>query len=237
MLTQAVQDYLKAIYKLRRDGGVTTCDLARRLQVAPASATSMVKKLARLGLVEHTPYRGVRLTPAGERVALEVIRHHRLLELLLARLGVALDRVDAEAERLEHVISEDLEEHIARSLGDPTHDPHGDPIPTREGALRDERHPLLADLAAGQRGVVARVSDGDPAVLRSLTQQGLLPGVAVRVEKVEADGSVEVRVGRTPARVSREQARAVSVMPELSPGVARGRSSATSPARRASAGV
>ncbi|MDQ7819310.1 MAG: metal-dependent transcriptional regulator [Armatimonadota bacterium] len=212
MLTQAVQDYLKAIYKMRRDGEVTTCDLARRLRVAPASATLMVKKLARLGLVEHTPYRGVRLTPGGERAALEVIRHHRLLELLLARLGVALDRVDAEAERLEHAISEELEEHIARSLGEPTHDPHGDPIPTREGALRDEHHPLLADLAAGRRGVVARVSDRDPAILRSLAQQGLLPGAAVRVEKVDADGWVEVRVGRARARVGPEQARAVYVM-------------------------
>jgi DtxR family Mn-dependent transcriptional regulator len=213
MLTQAAQDYLKAIYKLRQEGAVTTCGLARRLQVAPASVTSMVKKLARLGLVEHAPYRGVRLTAGGERVALEVIRHHRLLELLLSRLGVALDRVDAEAERLEHALSEELEDHIARSLGEPTHDPHGDPIPTRDGTLDDARHPTLADLASGQGGVVARVSDRDPAVVRSLAQRGLLPGASVRVERVDADGSAEVRVGRTRARVGRQQARAVYVAP------------------------
>jgi DtxR family transcriptional regulator, Mn-dependent transcriptional regulator len=130
-LTDAIQDYLKEIYKLQEGGGrVSVTALAREQHVAPGSASEMVKKLAALELVDHEPYRGVRLTPAGERVALEVIRHHRLLELYLAEtLGLHVDDVHAEADRLEHVISEELEARIDKSLGFPTHDPHGDPIP------------------------------------------------------------------------------------------------------------
>jgi DtxR family Mn-dependent transcriptional regulator len=130
-LTDAIQDYLKEIYKLHAENGrATVTALAHRLRVSPASASAMVKKLAALELVAHVPYRGVELTPAGERVALEVIRHHRLLELYLAEtLGVDVDAVHDEADRLEHVLSEELEERIDRALGFPTHDPHGDPIP------------------------------------------------------------------------------------------------------------
>ena len=130
-LTDAIQDYLKEIYKLQEDGGrVSVTALAREQQVAPGSASEMVKKLAALQLVDHEPYRGVRLTEAGERVAVEVIRHHRLLELYLAEtLGLDVDNVHAEADRLEHVISEELEARIDKALGFPTHDPHGDPIP------------------------------------------------------------------------------------------------------------
>jgi len=130
-LTDAIQDYLKEIYKLQEDGGrVSVTALAREQQVAPGSASEMVKKLAALQLVDHEPYRGVRLTEAGEQVAVEVIRHHRLLELYLAEtLGLDVDDVHAEADRLEHVISEELEARIDRALGFPTHDPHGDPIP------------------------------------------------------------------------------------------------------------
>jgi DtxR family transcriptional regulator, Mn-dependent transcriptional regulator len=130
-LTDAIQDYLKEIYKLQEGGGrVSVTALAREQHVAPGSASEMVKKLAALELVDHEPYRGVRLTEAGERVALEVIRHHRLLELYLAEtLGLDVDDVHAEADRLEHVISEELEARIDRALGFPTHDPHGDPIP------------------------------------------------------------------------------------------------------------
>ena len=130
-LSVAIQDYLKGIYKLQAaEGRVTITALARNQGVSPASASAMVKKLTALELVEHAPYRGARLTPSGERVALEVIRHHRLLELYLAEtLGVDVDDVHAEADRLEHVISEELEERIDRALGFPTHDPHGDPIP------------------------------------------------------------------------------------------------------------
>jgi DtxR family transcriptional regulator, Mn-dependent transcriptional regulator len=130
-LSESIQDYLKCVYKLHAtDGRVTIGAIARDQSVSPASASSMVKKLAALDLLEHEPYRGARLTEAGERVALEVIRHHRLLELYLAEtLGVHVDDVHAEADRLEHVISEELEARIDRALGFPTHDPHGDPIP------------------------------------------------------------------------------------------------------------
>ena len=130
-LTDAIQDYLREIYKLGADGSrVSVTALAKRQGVSPASASAMVKKLAALELAAHQPYRGIELTRAGERVALEVIRHHRLLELYLAKtLGVHVNEVHDEAERLEHVISEELEERIDKALGYPTHDPHGDPIP------------------------------------------------------------------------------------------------------------
>jgi len=131
VLSDAIQDYLKEIYKLRTDGGkATTNALAKRLRVSPASVSAMVKKLAALGLAVHQPYRGITLTQDGEKVALEVIRHHRLLELYLAEtLGVDVNEVHGEAERLEHALSEELEERIDKALGFPTHDPHGDPIP------------------------------------------------------------------------------------------------------------
>ncbi|MFL5918231.1 MAG: metal-dependent transcriptional regulator [Gaiellaceae bacterium] len=130
-LTDAIQDYLRDIYKLGTDGArVSVTELAKAQGVSPASASAMVKKLAALGLALHEPYRGITLTTAGEKVALEVIRHHRLLELYLAEtLGLDIDDVHDEAERLEHVISEELEQRIDKALGFPTHDPHGDPIP------------------------------------------------------------------------------------------------------------
>jgi DtxR family transcriptional regulator, Mn-dependent transcriptional regulator len=131
VLSESIQDYLKSLYKLEQaDGSVTIGALAKDQRVAPASASAMVKKLAALELLTHEPYRGVQLTEAGQKVAIEVIRHHRLLELYLAEtLGVHVDDVHAEADRLEHVISEELEARIDRALGFPTHDPHGDPIP------------------------------------------------------------------------------------------------------------
>jgi DtxR family Mn-dependent transcriptional regulator len=133
-LTDAIQDYLKALYHLQHDSErVSVTALAREQKVAAASASGMVKKLAALGLVEHAPYRGVRLSPAGEKVAVEVIRHHRLLELYLAKtLGLHVDDVHDEADRLEHVLSEELEARIDSALGYPTHDPHGDPIPNAD---------------------------------------------------------------------------------------------------------
>src|SRR5258708_15405036 len=153
MISASVQDYAKAVYALetRGEGNVSTSDLAERLGVSPASASGMVRKLAELGLAEHEPYHGVRLTPAGKRVALEVLRHHRLLELFLAEaLGMPWDRVHDEAEVLEHVLSEDLEELIAVRLGNPTLDPHGDPIPSGELQI-DEGYTLsLDELEAGR---------------------------------------------------------------------------------------
>src|SRR6202142_515145 len=165
--TSAIEDYTKAIYALEsRDGdSVSTNALAERLGVTAASASGMVKRLGELGLVEHRPYRGVSLTEEGRRVALEVMRHHRLLELYLAdSLGVPWDRVHAEAEVLEHVLSEDLEELIAAKLGVPTVDPHGDPIPSADLELEERSTHSMESLRPGDEGVFVRVSDSDPAM-------------------------------------------------------------------------
>lgn len=196
--TEAVEDYAKAIYALARrtDGPVGTSALARRLGISPGTVTAMLKRMSDLGLVEHRPYHGVALTAAGERVALEVIRHHRLLEAYLAEaLGMPWDRVHAEAEVLEHYISEELEERIATALGDPSHDPHGDPIPDRELALAaDADGVALAWLKPGEGGVFSRVSDSDPEMLRYLAELGIRPGIEVRVERRDPfEGPIYVR--------------------------------------------
>jgi DtxR family Mn-dependent transcriptional regulator len=174
----AVEDYAKAIYTLQRraDSPVTTTALAERLDVSAASASGMVRRLSEIGLVKHEPYKGVELTERGNAVALEVIRHHRLLELLLAELGVPWDRVHDEAEVLEHHISEELEALIAERLGDPTHDPHGDPIPTADLSVDEGSSIALNDLEIGQRGRFVRVSDSEPEMLRYLSDLGLAPG-------------------------------------------------------------
>lgn len=213
-LSQAIEDYIKAIYALSQaEKPVTTNGLADRLGVSAASVTNMMKRLARLRLVRHEPYRGVELTEAGEKVALEVIRHHRLLELYLSRhLGVGLDRVHDEADRLEHVISEDLEERIAAALGEPALDPHGDPIPTREGAVASRAVQQLASARPGQRGMIARVSDDDGHAVRDLEAAGLLPGVAVEVVSVGAR-QVEVLIEGRPRRIAAALAGAVYFVP------------------------
>ena len=180
----AVQDYAKAIYALesRGDGAVTTNDLADRLGVTPASASGMVRKLAEQELVEHAPYRGVTLTDSGRRIALEVLRHHRLLELyLVEHLGVPWDRVHEEAEALEHVISEDLEARIAAKLGNPTHDPHGDPIPAADLTIEEGDTQALDALAPGAEGRFVRISDSDPEMLRYLEEQGVRLGDRLEV--------------------------------------------------------
>lgn len=214
-LSQAIEDYIKAIYTLAQAGKrVTTNDLAERLGVSAASVTNMMKRLARLRLVRHEPYRGVELTDAGEKVALEVIRHHRLLELYLSRhLGVSLDRVHDEADRLEHVISEDLEERIAAALGEPALDPHGDPIPTREGAVPSRAVQLLSDARPGQRGVIARVSDDDGDAIRDLEAAGLLPGVAVEVVSAGAR-QIEVLIEGRSRRIAAGLAAAIYIVPD-----------------------
>jgi DtxR family Mn-dependent transcriptional regulator len=199
MHSEAIQDYAKAIYALatRSGAAVTTNALAERLGVTPASASAMVKKLSERGLVEHEPYRGVELTPAGERVALEVMRHHRLLELYLAKhLGVPWDRVHDEAEALEHVISEDLEARIAAKLGNPTHDPHGDPIPDAELRIEQDKTRKLTELQVGDRGRFVRVSDSDPAMLRYLDQRGIQLGDRLEVvDRQPFEGPLTVRFG------------------------------------------
>jgi DtxR family Mn-dependent transcriptional regulator len=178
-VSNAVQDYAKAIWSLaqRHDEPVSTSALADRLEVSPASASAMVKRLESMGLVEREPYHGVQLTRAGERVALEVLRHHRLLELYLSEaLGMSWDRVHEEAEVLEHAISPALSDLIAAKLGNPTHDPHGDPIPTANGEIDEAPTRALADLAPGERGRFTRVSDSNPAMLRYLSGRGIAPG-------------------------------------------------------------
>jgi DtxR family Mn-dependent transcriptional regulator len=201
----AVEDYTKAIYALqaRGDGAVTTNALAERLGVTAGSASGMVRKLDELGLVTHVPYKGVELTEPGRKLALEVLRHHRLLELYLAEsLGLPWDRVHAEAEVLEHHISEELEELIAAKLGNPTHDPHGDPIPTRELEIEEGPSESLASLAPGARGRFTRISDQDPEMLRYLDERGIRPGddFAV-VDKQPFDGPLFVRFGGAGAEV------------------------------------
>jgi DtxR family Mn-dependent transcriptional regulator len=194
--TEAIEDYSKAIHALaeRRSGPVGTTALADRLGVSPGTVTAMVKKMAELGLVSYEPYRGVELTETGERMALEVIRHHRLLESFLAEaLDMPWDRVHDEAEVLEHYISEDLEERIAAALGNPSRDPHGDPIPDRDLTLTEAVPGLpLIELEPGDRGVFSRVSDGRPEMLRFLDERGIRPGAALVVVRREPFGGAVV---------------------------------------------
>jgi DtxR family transcriptional regulator, Mn-dependent transcriptional regulator len=213
-LTDAIQDYLKEIYKLEAAGRrATTSALAERLEVSPPSVTSMLKKLASLGLVEHRRYHGAALTDAGERVALEVIRHHRLLEqYLVETLGLPLDAVHAEADRLEHALSEELEAHIDRTLGFPTSDPHGDPIPGPDLRIAQKRTTPLSTLETGAKATVSRVPDGDGELLRYLSKLKLTPGSRLEVrESGPFDGPVTVRVGGADHAISRELAAKIAV--------------------------
>ena len=212
-LTVAVQDYLKAIYALETAGErVTTSALAGRMSVSAPSATAMTKRLAELGLVERAPYRGVVLTDEGRRGALEVLRHHRLLErYLVDRLGLSLDEVHVEADRLEHALSEELEAKIDAELGFPTHDPHGDPIPDRELRVAAGGARSLVDLVPGERASVSRVPDGDPELLRYLAELGLVPGSGIElVSKAPFGGPVTMRTDTGEHAISRELADRIS---------------------------
>jgi len=212
-LSVAVQDYLKAIYALETAGErVTTSALAARMGVSAPSATAMAKRLAELGLVERAPYKGVALTEDGRRSALEMLRHHRLLERYLAdRLGLTLDEVHAEAERLEHALSEELEAKIDAELGYPTRDPHGDPIPDRELQLKAGQDRTLIDLKPGERASVSRVPNDDPELLRYLGELGLVPGSDVElVQLAPFAGPVTVRTDHGDHAISRELADRIS---------------------------
>jgi DtxR family Mn-dependent transcriptional regulator len=214
MLSDAVQDYLKQIYLLeRRDGKATTSALADAMGVSAASATSMVKKLAGLGLVEHSKYRGVTLTGPGEKAALEVVRHHRLLELYLTQtLGLSWDRVHSEAERLEHVLSDELEAEIDRVLGYPATDPHGDPIPTADLVIAAGPSHRMAELEPGQAGVVRQVPDGDPSLLQYLAGLGLVPDTRfTMIDKAPFGGPLTLDVGGTQQAVGIELAERIGV--------------------------
>jgi DtxR family Mn-dependent transcriptional regulator len=198
--SEAIEDYAKAIYALQQRGAgrpVSTTDLAERLNVTAGSASAMIKKLAERRLAEHAPYHGVRLTPRGERLALAVLRHHRLLELYLAtHLDVPWDRVHDEAEALEHVLSEDLEARIDAKLGFPTHDPHGDPIPSADLTIDESDTRSLADLVPGDRGRFVRVSDSDSEMLRYLAERGVALGDRLEVlDRQPFGGPLTVRFG------------------------------------------
>ncbi len=198
MITQSIQDYLKAIYKVEETGQeVTTNSLAERLNVTQPSVTGMLKKLSETNLIDYTPYQGVRLTEAGRKIALEVIRHHRLLELYLAKaMGYSWDRVHEEAEKLEHVISEEFEERIAEMLGQPSSDPHGAPIPAKDGSIEQRNLTTLSSVAVGQSVLVRQVSDRDPEKLRYLAGIGIYPEVLLVItEKAPFGGPMSIKIG------------------------------------------
>jgi DtxR family Mn-dependent transcriptional regulator len=210
-----VQEYAKAVYALEARAGeaVSTNDLAERLGVTSGSVSAMLRKLADLDLVEHVPYHGVRLTGRGREVALEVLRHHRLIELFLAQeLGMAWDRVHAEAEVLEHVLSEELEGLIAARLGHPKLDPHGDPIPSATFEIEEVTTNSLDELPVGAAGRFARVSDSDPEPLRSLARRGIALGDRMEVvERQPFGGPVLVRFGEVVHPLGGDLARAMRI--------------------------
>jgi len=213
-ISPAIEDYLKAIYTLQlTNPQVTTSLLADHIGVKPASVTGMLKTLAELHLVSYTPYHGVELTSGGQRIALEVVRHHRLIELYLVEaLGYSWDEVHDEAEALEHVISEKLEARIAARLGHPSFDPHGDPIPTIDGTVPVGNDISLADLAIGEGGGIVRVCDQHPERLRYLAELGLIPGADLQVvASAPFDGPISVRVVGAVHPIDRRLARMIFV--------------------------
>ncbi len=215
MHSETIEDYLKAIYTIQRtEGKVATTTLAKRLDIAPASATGMIKKLSEMNLVTYEKYQGVNLTETGRKIALEVIRHHRLIELFLAEaLGVPWDQVHEEAEKWEHVISEDIEDRIDKMLGFPTHDPHGSPIPDRNGKMPERSELTLANLTAGQRAIITEVSDHSADLLRYLGDMNLYPNVEVWVVKVEPfEGPLTIDISGVQYVLGRKVAGQIFVM-------------------------
>ncbi len=236
--TGPVEDYLKAIYDLERTTGTAaTNEIARRLDIAPPSVSWMVQRLAERGLLTYQRYRGVRLTAAGQRAALRIVRRHRVIETFLAQvLGYPWDEVHDEAERLEHAASDELIDRMAAALDQPTVDPHGAPIPTREGVIAETAGASLADMPLDEPFEVVRVSDDDPARLRYLAKLGLKPGATVRVvERAPYEGPLTVQVGAGRGRASRmvgpALARDVLVVP-VETGRGKGRAASRRPARR-----
>jgi DtxR family Mn-dependent transcriptional regulator len=185
ILSQSVEDYLKTIFTLEADGErASTTKIAQSLEVSSASATNMIKRLAEMGLVDYQSYKGSKLTTSGQKIALEIVRHHRLLELyLLEVMGYSWDEVHDEAENLEHHISERFEEKIANLLDDPTQDPHGDPIPTKDGIMPKMEAEPLVEAEEEQEYILSRVKDQDPELLRYLEKIGLLPGIRITLQE------------------------------------------------------
>lgn len=209
-LSQSVEDYLKAIFVLQVEGDTaSTTNIAKALDVSSASVTNMLKKLAKMNLLEHESYKGAKLTGTGKKIALEILRHHRLLELYLKEvMGYSWDEVHDEAEKLEHHISEQFEDRIAELLNHPTHDPHGDPIPSKEGVM-----PFMAQLSIAEADfdtdyLIGRVKDQDPELLRYLESLGIIPGVKIQITemapfqgpiKVLLEGEKELALGHAVA--------------------------------------
>lgn len=214
VLSQAVEDYLKTIYKLESEGKTaSTSRIAGAMDVSSASATNMIKRLSAMGLVQYQSYKGAALTNSGKKIALEVIRHHRLLELyLLEVMGYSWDEVHDEAEKLEHHISEQFEEKIAKLLDDPTHDPHGDPIPTKEGVMPRMETKPITEAEIKTTCIVSRVKDQDPELLRYLKKIGLLPGVKIKVkEKAPFNGPITLLIENTEQVLGYEMAAKIFV--------------------------
>lgn len=235
----AVEDYLKTIYDLSEGEAASTSAIADRLGLAPGSVTGMLKRLSDQGLVEHVPYHGARLTPAGSERAIDLIRRHRIVEMFLVQvLGYTWDRVHDEAERLEHVVSDELIERMASVLGSPSFDPHGAPIPTVGKTFVERRYPSLNDIAVGGSAVLRRVRDEDPDVLRYLAELELLPGVEITVaERGPFNGPLFIEVGKNTCIVSAQVAGSLFVEPTgEAAGGARGKSTLNKPGNRTGAG-
>ncbi|MGB9770653.1 MAG: metal-dependent transcriptional regulator [Candidatus Kapaibacteriota bacterium] len=199
MLSQAVQDYLKAIYKLQGNKPVSTTELAKELNVSGASVTGMLKRLSTMGLIEYNSYHGAKLTAAGEKVALQTIRFHRLLELYLKeKLNYPLDKVHEEACRLEHFISEEFIERINQILGEPKFDPHGHPIPTKEGTIENPEEIQLSEAETGKHFIISHLEDDIPELLGYLESLGLLPETKIElIEKQPFNGPITLKIGKS----------------------------------------
>lgn len=217
-ITPAMEDYLKAIHRLATEHDVVTNQLVMdEIGVSGASVSNMLRKLHDLKLIIHERYRGVTLTPDGESVALEVIRHHRLLELFLARaLGMDIDLVHAEADRLEHHVSEELESRIEAALGYPTVDPHGHPIPSRQGEMDRPRGISLVHCMPGDEGVIGSIDDRDAHVVKALLDAGLEPGAAVSIERI-GRGDRELRVNGATVTIENDLAQHAMLIPSPAP--------------------
>lgn len=215
-LTGPVEDYLKAIYELERSGKpAETNAIAGLLNIAPASVSGMVRRLADQGLITHERYHGARLTTGGRRAALKTLRRHRVIEsYLTSALGYSWDRVHDEAERLEHAASDELIDRMAAAIGEPETDPHGAPIPTREGTLQERPAVPLSSLDAGESARVERVSDNNPDRLRYLAELGIVPGVKVKVEAREPfEGPIALNVDDASRTIGSELASQILVAP------------------------
>ncbi len=194
-LSQSVEDYLKVIYVLETEGqGATTNNIAEMLNVSSASVTNMLKRLAGLNFIDHQSYKGATLTDAGRKIALEILRHHRLLELYLKEvMGYSWDEVHDEAEKLEHHISEQFEDKIAELLNHPTHDPHGDPIPTKDGVVPEQASLAISDAEENRSYIIGRVKDQNSELLRYLEEIGIIPGVKIKIiEKAPFNGPIQL---------------------------------------------